>query len=159
MEPLADTYVQGLAATANTGASASVVSNGTYAANAYLRFALPAAPAGTKLTSAAFRFWVATNDTAGSAATHSISLASNTWNEMSVNWNTKPEVGTAVGTIRAATALDTQFQTGLNVATLAPLTGSQVTLAVTSTGTDELRFWSRDFVVPARRPHLVLTYS
>jgi hypothetical protein len=76
-----------------------------------------------------------------------------------VNWNTKPAVGTTVGTIRAATALDTQFQTGLNVATLAPLTGSQVTLAVTSTGTDELRFWSRDFVVPARRPHLVLTYS
>ena len=86
----ADTYVQGLAATANSGAGSSLVSNGTYAANAYLRFALPATPAGTTLTKAALQVWVATNDTAGSAAPHSVTMASNSWDEMTVNWNTKP---------------------------------------------------------------------
>jgi hypothetical protein len=160
VESSADTYVQGLAADTNSGGIASVVSNGTYAANAYLRFALPAAPAGKRLTGAALRIWVATNDTAGSAAPHSVTLAANTWNEMTTTWKTKPAlIGSSIGTIRGATSLDTQYETALSVAALTGSVGSEVTLAVTSTGTDELRFWSSEFAVPARRPQLELTYS
>jgi len=157
----ADTYVNSLAATKNAGTTASVVSNGNPALSTYLRFDLPAPPAGTKLTKAVLKVWVATNAEAGSAGTHTITAASNTWNESTMVWTNKPALtGAALGTIKGATKLDSSFETPVAISAFSGITATTgKTLAITSTGADDLRFWSSEFAAADRRPQLVLTYT
>jgi hypothetical protein len=157
----ADTYVNSLAATKNAGTTASVVSNGNPALSTYLRFDVPAPPSGTKLTKATLKFWVATNAEAGSAGTHTITAASNTWNESTMVWSNKPALtGAALGTIKGATKLDSSFETPVAISAFAGITATTgKTLAITGTGADDLRFWSSEFAAVDRRPQLVLTYA
>jgi hypothetical protein len=156
----ADTYVNSLAATKTSGSITSVVSDGSPAVATYLRFNVPAPPAGTKLTKAALKIWVATNADAGSASSHSITAASNTWDEATMNWNNRPALsGAAVGTITGATKLDSPVEATVALSALAVTATTAKTFAVTSAGSDDLRFWSSEFAAGDRRPQLVLTYA
>jgi len=157
----ADTYVNSLAATKTSGSITSVVSDGSPAVATYLRFNIPAPPAGTKLTKAALKIWVATNADAGSGSSHSITAASNTWDEATMNWNNRPALsGAALGTITGASKLDSPVEATVALSAFSGITAATAkTLAVTSAGSDDLRFWSSEFAAGDRRPQLVLTYA
>ncbi|MDP9417442.1 MAG: DNRLRE domain-containing protein [Actinomycetota bacterium] len=158
--PTADTYANAGATTTNYGASSSLASRGSPGAVSYLRFALPPAPAGQRLTGAVLRFRTSTETTAGSAEPHMVALADDTWSEDTLTWANRPAVSaTAVGTITGATAASTPYSAELDAQALAGLVGSTRTLAVTNTGTDSLWFWSRNHATAGYRPELVLTYS
>ena len=76
-------------------------------------------------------------------------------------WNNRPALtGAALGSIKGATKLDAAFQTSVAISAFAGITATTAkTFAVTSTGTDDLRFWSSEFAAGDRRPQLVLTYG
>ena len=59
----------------------------------YLRFTLPAAPAGTELTGATLRLTTSTDTTAASTDAHTLSLMTGSWSEQSTTWNTRPTTG------------------------------------------------------------------
>lgn len=158
--PIADTYVNEGAPTNNSGVTSSLVSRGSPGATAHLRFRLPAAPQGTTLKSASLEYWVGTADHAESAQAHSLTIGSNSWSETSMTWKTRASVGTElVGTIRDAKVGNVAGRAGLDVAVLKGRLGQELTLAISSAGTDDLRIWSSEFAAQARRPRLVLTFG
>ncbi len=152
----ADTYVHQLAPTRISGANASLVSRGDVQMNAYLKFDLPTAPVGMKLSKATLNYWVATGADSGSAATHTISVADSNWAEATMTYQTKAAITTTtLGTITGATKIDTA-----GVATLdaAKLKTGVTTLAIHSTGNDDLRIWSNEFEGKGRNASVELTY-
>ncbi|MDQ3343393.1 MAG: DNRLRE domain-containing protein, partial [Actinomycetota bacterium] len=135
-------------------------SRGTLGAVSYLRYTIPAAPAGKTLRSAALQIRTTTESFAGSANAHAVMVAGNSWTETGLTWNVRPAVTTqVVGTIAAGTAPNAAYSTPLNAAILQSFAGSSRTFAVTSTGTDNLYFWSNDHSATSYGPQLVLTYS
>ncbi len=159
LSPTADTYANQGAATTNYGTAGSLASRGTTGYTAYLRFPLPAAPAGKVLTGAVLQFRTTTDSFAGSSEPQSVDLANNSWVESTLTWNNRPALGSVVGTIGAGTVPNAVYQTALDPAQLSPLTGADATLAVTETGTDNLWFWSSNQPTVSYRPTLTLTYS
>ncbi len=162
--PTADTYANEGAKTTNFGTTSSLTSRGTLGAVSYLRFELPAAPAGKTLTSALLRFRTTTESIAGSTEEHSVYAASDAWIESGdggLTWNNRPAVsgGPPLATIAAGTVPNTAYTAPVDVAGLQGLLGTQTSLAVTNTGTDNLWFWSRTFGNATARPQLVLTFG
>jgi hypothetical protein len=161
LSPTADTFGNSSAATTTYGTNASLLSRGSPGAASYLRFTLPAAPAGKTLTGAILRLHTSTDSTAGSANTHPINItATNTWTEAALTWNNRPALsGALLGTVSGATAANTSYDTTLSTATLSGLLNSSLSFGITSTGTDSLFLWSRNFGTVAQRPQLILTFS
>lgn len=160
VRPSADTYANAGAPSTNFGSSWSLSSRGSTAAASYLRFSIPAAPAGKTLRSAALQIRTKPESYAGSFDTHAVKVASNSWTESTVTWNERPSVTTQVlGTLAAGTAPDKVYSTSLSTSALQSFAGSTRTLAVTSSGKDNLYFWSRNHVTSSYVPQLVLTYS
>ncbi len=157
---LADTYANEGAPSTNFGTSSSMSSRGSLGAVSYLRFAVPKAPAGKTLRSAALQFRTTTQSIASSTNPHSVKVAGNSWTETGVTWRQRPAVTTQVlGTIPGGTAVDTTYRTALSTSAISSFGGTTRTLAVTSTGTDHLWFWSRNHANTGYQPKLVLTYQ
>ncbi len=133
---------------------------GTGAANiSYLSFDVPAAPAGRTLTGATLRIRTSTDSAAGSADSFALRLVSDPWNESTVTWTTRPTaLGATVGTLTGARSINTSYDVTLDAAALAALAGSRVSVAVTGSGSDNLRFWSRE-AATTNRPVLTFTYT
>lgn len=125
----------------------------------YLAFDVPAAPAGTVLTGAVLSLRTTTDSTSGSADSHAVQLAASTWTEAAINWTNRPAAGATVGTISGHANANAAYQTTLNAASLSSGAGSTVGLVVTDSGSDNLRFWSKESTTAAYRPTLVLTYT
>jgi large repetitive protein len=160
LAPIADTYANRGAATTNYGSTASLASRGSVGAVSYLRFALPAAPAGTVLTGASLQIRTTADSFAGSAEAHQVTLAGNTWDEGTLNWNNRPALtGGTIGTFAAGTNPSSVYSTAIDVAALTDAVGGQVTLGVTNNGIDNLWFWSRNHPTAGYRPQLALTYG
>jgi hypothetical protein len=160
LSPTEDTYaVQGTPST-NYGTSASMNSRGGSSSFvAYLKFTLPAAPAGTSLVGATLSVRTTTDAAAGSADSHVVSLSSAVgWTETGLTWANRPAVGSSVGSFAPPTVPDARYNAILNAASVAALAGP-VTLAVNSTSTDSFQFWSRNFATTSARPTLTLTYQ
>jgi len=155
----ADTYANEGAPGTAFGTSWSLAAQGTKAATAYLRFALPAAPAGTTLKSAALKIRTSDNAKAGSATAHPVRLAGNTWTESALAWNNRPAAtGATLGSLTGQAA-NTNYAAALSATALRPSLGKQVTVAVTGTGTDGIWFWSRHHATASYRPQLVLNFG
>ena len=155
----ADASARADAPSTNSGASTSLSSRGSTAVTSYLRFAVPANPPGTVLSKAALRLRTSTADSAGSVDAHHVSLAGNTWSESTLTWQNRPSsTGGAIGTLTAGASVDTSYDLPLQVGPVATLAGTQTTVALTGTGTDELLVSSRNHATYTRRPQLVLTY-
>lgn len=156
--PTADSYVNFFAKTTNYGSSQSMLVDGDPQTQSFLRFELPAAPAGLTLTSAS----LALTSTAATSATSvdplTVSLATDAWTETTVTWNDRPTVGATLGTLGSVPALSTRYETALDVAQLQSLAGS-TTIAVTMVGGDNAQFFTRQYGGAAQRPVLVLNYS
>lgn len=122
-------------------------------------FILPAAPAGETLQSANLVFRTTVAATAGSAVSQSIWLTTSAWSQAST-WNTRPTLGSALGTIPANTLADTAYTVPLDITILAPLAGTTVGMAVNSlSSTDSLQMRSSREAVTAYRAQLILTYA
>ncbi|MFC8230156.1 DNRLRE domain-containing protein [Streptomyces sp. NPDC057287] len=156
--PDQDAYVNSAAANTNYD-DTQLASRGTTAYIGYLRFTLPAAPAGQVLSSARLDFRTSSDSTAGSAESHSIVPVTGTWTESAVTYNTRPTLSTSVlGTITGASAVSTDYSADLDATALGGALGSATSLALTSSGTDSLRIWSSE-ATAAYRPQLVLTFG
>jgi hypothetical protein len=157
--PTADSYVNEVAARTNYGRSASLASRGSRGYVSYLRFRMPATPAGKVLVGAQLRIRTSTSSFSGSAVAHDVRLASDAWNPLSVTWRTRPAVtGPRLGAIPGGTASNRPVTAGLDVSALRGLAGRSGTVAITGRGTDNLWFWSGNHAAPSYRPTLVLTY-
>jgi hypothetical protein len=158
--PSADTYANEGAPSTNFGTSWSLSSRGNLGAVSYLRFAVPAAPTGKTLRSASLQLRIKPETYAGSSLSHSVRVASNTWTESTVTWNSRPAVTTQVlGAVAAGTVPDSTTSTVLSTSAVQSFAGTVRTFAVTGSGEDNLYVWSANHSDASYRPQLVLTYS
>jgi hypothetical protein len=142
-----------------TGADNFVTSRGGKDAMTYLRFVLPAAPAGKSLTGAKLVLRTTSDASSASAATHQVRTGSDAWTESQLTWANHPVVtGTALGTVPASSANST-VTVPLTVSAVQALLGSQSTITIGSTGTDAVYVWSREAATASNRPALVLTFG
>ncbi|MET9976373.1 DNRLRE domain-containing protein [Streptomyces microflavus] len=157
--PTEDAYVNGVAANANYN-DQQLASRGTTPYLGYLRFTLPAAPAGQVLKGARLQFRTSSDPTAGSTDSHTVVPVTGAWTESAVTYNSRPALSASVlGTITGATAVSTDHSVELTAPALGGALGSAYSLALTSSGTDSLRIWSSEAGSAASRPQLVLTFG
>jgi fibronectin type 3 domain-containing protein len=157
VSPAEDSYANQASPSNNYGTSASMASRGgasSYAA--YLKFSLPAAPAGTTLVGATLSVRTTTDTFAGSVDSHVVSTAPNSWTETVLNWTNRPAIGPSIGSFAPPMLPNTRYSAILDASALTPGT---VTLTVSSTSTDNLWFWSQNHAAASYRPTLVLTYQ
>ena len=161
--PTADAMVAAAAASTNYGTTTALASRGgtgTSPSWSYLAFDLPAAPSGTVLTGATLQVRTTSDAAAGSTDSHSVKLlSSGSWTESAVTWNNRPTaLGDELGAISAPSAISTSYTAKLDASVLAAKTGTSTTLVLSSTGTDNVRLWSKE-ASSAYRPVLTLTYT
>jgi hypothetical protein len=161
LSPTEDTYAVQGTPTTNYGTSTSMNSRGGSSSFApYLKFTLPTAPAGTSLVGASLSVRTTTDAAAGSVDSHVVSLSgAASWTETGLTWNNRPAVGTTVGSFAPPTVPNTRYNAIVDAAALAALPAGAVTLAVSSTSTDNFQFWSQNFATATYRPTLTLTYQ
>lgn len=162
-EPLEDAMVFAQLPTNNYGVNTQLSARGGTGASpvsSYFKFALPAAPEGTTLTGATLRVRTSTDATAASIDPQEVTIVTGEWSESTVTWNVRPMgTGPRLATLTGLSALNTPNTTDVNVSALQALLGSTVSVALTGTGGDNLRLWSKDSVTATYRPLLTLTYS
>ncbi|MFE5539243.1 LamG-like jellyroll fold domain-containing protein [Streptomyces sp. NPDC056492] len=155
-----DTYVNQGAPSAANGASTSLAVRGTSAYQTYLRFNLPAAPAGQVLKSAALQIKTSTQANAGTTDKISVVPVTGTWSGAGTTFNTKPALGTTeLGSFASVPDGSAIQSTPLDTAALTPVLGTGYSMALTSTGTDPLWLWSMEATAADAAPQLVLTFG
>jgi hypothetical protein len=161
LSPTEDTYAAQASPGTNLGTSASLnARGGSSSFMTYLKFTLPAAPAGTTLTGASLSVRTTTDAAAGSADSYVVSLAPSSWSETTLTWANRPAVGAAVGSFAALTVPNTRYNALVEASALSSLPAGAVTLAVSSaSSTDNLQFWSQNHAATTLRPTLTLTYQ
>jgi hypothetical protein len=153
--PSADTYVAQNLASNNYGASQSLAAYGTPVIVPYLRFALPTPRTGQTLVAATLKIRTTTEASAGSLDTQSVYRTGATWTESTMLYAGRPAVtGSPLGVLAGGTVPNTTYAVGLSTTSLAGLSG-ELSLALISSGSDSLRFSSRE---SAFDPILELTY-
>jgi hypothetical protein len=160
LAPTADAYVDENWPTSKLGLRPEMSAQGSHGVKSYLRFVLPAKPAGKTLTGAVLRIRTSNRAESGSGDTEQVLLASDTWSEAAVTWNTRPASsgGTLLGTL-GRTVANTTYNVPLSAAAVAGYAGSTRTFALTSGGTDQLWLWAREQATASNRPALILTYK
>ena len=155
-----DTYVNSMAPSTNYGSSSSMATRGGgVSMDAYLRFKIPAAPAGKTLVKAQLKYWVASSSTSGSVDKASIVQASDAWDEATVTSKTRPALSLEELGTTAPSGPDTPTTVPLSTDKTRGLVGKQITLALHSSSSDDLRIWSSEFEGERQRPQLLLTYD
>ncbi|MCX5375755.1 LamG-like jellyroll fold domain-containing protein [Streptomyces sp. NBC_00091] len=155
-----DTYINQGAPSTAYGTSASLAVRGTSAYEAYLRFTLPAAPAGQVLKAASLQFKTSTQTGAGTADTVSVVPVTGTWSGDGTTFNTKPTLGTTVlGSIAGVPDGSAVQNVELDTAAVSAVLGTGYSLGLTSTGTDPLWLWSSESTAADAAPRLVLTFG
>ena len=161
LTPSEDTSLNQGAPNTTYGNSVSLASRGNLGYTSYLRF-LPGTqvPEGMTLKSATLRLYTTTESIAGSVDQHTIHPATGSWTEAAATWNTRTPLATALLGSLAPTSVNTPYTADLNPEVLAPmLAGSgSVDLGITSTGTDNAWFYSRE-ATSTRRPVLTLVFA
>ncbi|MFJ3878986.1 DNRLRE domain-containing protein [Streptomyces sp. NPDC090077] len=155
-----DTYANAGAPASNYGTSGSLAVRGTPLYTSYLRFDLPAAPAGKVLKAAALSLKTSTMAGAGTADTVSVVPVTGSWSEGGTTYNNRPGTGAPVlGSfpgIPDGTAVHTA---GLDAAAVAGALGGSYGLALTGSGTDALWLWSSEAAANEGTPQLRLTFG
>jgi Glycosyl hydrolase family 71 len=158
--PMTDTYANEGAPSTEYGSDALLVSRSGPGARAYLRFDLPQAPAGKRLTGATLRVRTASDPMAASAVAHRVRLASNDWKVAALNWNNKPSAsGAVLGEVAAGAKVNSSYDVALATAPLASVLGTHQTVAIDALGNDSLWLLSNESADRNLRPQLVLTWG
>ncbi|MFF3622867.1 LamG-like jellyroll fold domain-containing protein [Streptomyces sp. NPDC002467] len=155
-----DTYINQGAPSTAYGTSTSLAVRGTSAYETYLRFTLPAAPAGQVLKSASLQFKTTTQTGAGTADKVSVVPVTGTWSGGGTTFNTKPTLGTTpLGSIASVPDGSAVQNVPLDTAALSAALGGSYSMGLTSTGTDPLWLWSSESTAAEGAPQLVLTFG
>ncbi|MFE3557733.1 DNRLRE domain-containing protein [Streptomyces sp. NPDC059193] len=155
-----DTYANAGAPDGNYGTSSSLAVRGTSFYASYLRFNLPAAPAGTVLKSAVLSVKTSTMSGAGTADTVSVVPVTGSWTEAGTTYNNRPALGgPALGGFAGIPDGSAVHTTGLDTQTVAAALGSGYALALSSAGTDALWLWSSEAQANEGTPQLTLTFG
>ena len=161
LKPTADAYAAGGAPTTNLGADASLATrSGSDGAISYLRFALPDAPTGKKLTGATLVLRTTTLSTAGSDGSSGISIAADDWSESGLTWKNRPAI-TGPGLARTPEDMkaDSVYRMPLKSSVLADRLGSSISVGLSGRTDNTLWFWSREQPAEGYQPQLVLTFG
>ncbi|MEU3774150.1 DNRLRE domain-containing protein [Streptomyces sp. NPDC032472] len=155
-----DTYANAGAPDGNFGASGSLAVRGTPLYTSYLRFDLPAAPAGTVLKSAALSVKTSTMSGAGTADTVSVVPVTGAWTEGAVTYNNRPALApSAIGSYPGVPDGSGVHTTALSTPAVAAALGTGYGLALTGSGTDALWLWSSEAQANEGTPQLTLTFG
>ncbi|WP_445270094.1 DNRLRE domain-containing protein [Streptomyces sp. DSM 41634] len=155
-----DTYANAGAPASNYGTSGSLAVRGTSFYASYLRFDLPAAPAGTVLKSATLSVKTSTMSGAGTTDTVSVVPVTGSWSEDGTTYNNRPALGgPALGSFAGIPDGSAVHTTALTTGTVAAALGSGYGLALSSTGTDALWLWSSEAQANEGTPQLTLTFG
>jgi fibronectin type 3 domain-containing protein len=157
----ADAWVNASAPTRSYGGASNLSTRGTPGAAAYLKFVLPAAPAGHTLSSIVLTVRTMSTTGSGTSCAQTVRLTGDGWSETSLTWNGRPSTtGTQVGAISAAPALNAAYRISLVAATtLAAKTSTgHVNLALVATGSDLWTIASTQNPATGVQPTLTLTY-
>lgn len=153
-----DTYANAAAPHTNFSDSWSLSADSSPAAISYLRFPVPAAPAGKTLITSSLRLSTNSLAVAGSTDPAVLRLAPDDYDASTLTWDDHPSVGNAVGTLGSDTVPDRTYDVPFDLNVARQLLGHRATIAVTPTGDDSLWLWSSEHNDPAERPQLVLTF-
>ncbi len=159
LSPTADTYVNAGNRTQNYGSTTSAIVDGSPVQQFLLRFDLPAAPSGQQLTSATLRLHTTGQSFASSVDDMEVRLASNTWDESTVTYETRPAVSSTVVGTQGPVDLNGTYEITLSASQLRALGAGETTLAVVMAGGDNAQFWSSNVGNSALRPELDLSFS
>ncbi|MFD0380401.1 DNRLRE domain-containing protein [Streptomyces sp. NPDC127112] len=155
-----DTYANAGAPDANYGTSGSLAVRGTSLYTSYLRFDLPAAPAGKVLKSATLSVKTSTMAGAGTTDTVSVVPVTGAWTEAGTTYNNRPGTGApALGAFPGVPDGSAVHTAGMNTAAVAGALGGSYSLALTSAGTDALWLWSSEAAAGEATPRLTLTFG
>ncbi|WP_328300885.1 DNRLRE domain-containing protein [Streptomyces sp. NBC_00435] len=155
-----DTYINQGAPSAANGTATSLAVRGTSAYETYLRFDIPAAPAGQVLKSASLQIKTTTAAGAGTADTVSVVPVTGSWSGAGTTFKTKPTLGTTpLGSFAGIPDGSAVQSTPLDTAALSAVLGSSYSLGLTSTGTDPLWLWSSESTAADAVPQLILTFG
>ena len=158
LEADADAWVDSTQPTRNYGGAWALTSDASPAQQAHLRFVLPAAPTGRTLTGAVLRLSTTASSFAGSAGAAAVHLASASWAEAALTWDTRPPLGPSLGQMPPGTVQDTTYPVTLDAAGLVTPGGGPVDLVVATTSADAVQLVSSEGAA-ALRPQLILTWS
>lgn len=157
----ADAAVVSTAATTNYGSNNQAFSsNASSVQQTYLQFDVPAVPAsGLSLTGVQLRLRTSVDGAAGSTGTHDVNVVTGSWTEGALNWNNRPTtVGAKVCEISSAASTNTLYTVTCDPAAFTP--GSTVTLRISTTSTDNLRIFTKEYNTSLNyRPSLLLDYT
>lgn len=162
VEPAEDSMVVAAAPDTRYGSNTQLSTRGMSSPlQSFLRFPLPEAPSGTQLSRASLIIRTSTDPTAGSVDAQTVRLVNNAqWTELTVTWNTRPsDLGAELGVLASAPATNTPYTVDLQATQLASLLGTSPTLAMTASGSDNVRWWSREATHAPYRPILTLTFE
>ncbi|MFB7462128.1 DNRLRE domain-containing protein [Streptomyces sp. NPDC056224] len=155
-----DTYANAGAPDTNYGTSSSLAVRGTSFYASYLRFNLPAAPAGTVLKSATLSVKTSTMSGAGTTDTVSVVPVAGSWTEGGTTYNNRPGLGgPALGAFAGVPDGSAVHTTALNTQAVAAALGTGYGLALSSAGTDALWLWSSEAQANEGTPQLTLTFG
>ena len=159
LTPTADTYVNQGAPNATHGAATSMASRGSLAYTSYLRFTPgTTVPPGMRLLSATLRVYTTSDPLANSVDRHSVQTVTGDWTEAGTTYNTRPGVGSAVLGALSPTATNTAYSVELDPAAVSAALSESVDLAITSAGTDNAWFYTKE-ASSTRRPVLTLVFG
>jgi hypothetical protein len=155
LNPVADAYVDntsGTTRTRNFGTVTTMNVDSSPVNIGYLRFDL-ASLAGRTITGATLRVRTGTDTSNNSQSVKPVS--STTWGETTITYNNRPAVtNTVLGTINSQNQANAWQQVNLT-STVASNVGQAFSLAIDSTGSNNIWFWSRE---STSRPELVIQY-
>ncbi|MCY0933499.1 DUF7594 domain-containing protein [Streptomyces sp. H34-S4] len=155
-----DTYINQGAPSTAYGASTSLAVRGTSAYETYLRFDIPAAPAGQVLKSASLQVKTTTTASAGTVDTVSVVPVTGTWSGAGTTFNSKPTLGTTpLGSFAGVPDGSAVQSTPLNTTALSAVLGTSYSLGLTGAGTDPLWIWSSESTAVDAKPQLTLTFG
>ena len=159
--PTADSYVVSTQPTTNHGSNNQLTSRATSPIlETFLKFDLPAAPAGTTLTGASLTVRTSNDATAATNDATELEVVGNGWAEDTITWNNRPTgAGVPFGTLASAPALNTHYTVDGSPAALRDNLGAAVSLRATGTGGDSIRLWSRQGPSATYYPELTLTFT
>ncbi|WP_051806683.1 DNRLRE domain-containing protein [Streptomyces sp. NRRL F-2664] len=155
-----DTYANAGAPGTNYGSSSSLAVRGSSYYASYLRFDLPAAPAGTVLKSATLGVRTSTMSGAGTTDTVSVVPVTGSWSEGGTTYNNRPALGgPALGSYPPIPDGSAVHTAALAAGPVAASLGSSLGLALTSPATDALWLWSSEAQAAEGTPQLTLTFG
>ncbi|WP_432457784.1 LamG-like jellyroll fold domain-containing protein [Cellulomonas iranensis] len=161
LAPTEDTWVNQSAPTTPQGTFNQLSARGGTPFQAtYLKFDLPPAPAGLRLTGAALRVRTTTAASAGSVDPYTWQWAESGWSQATLVYAGRPALsGVVVGTWPGGSVPSTVYTTPLDPLVFDGRLGATQTLALTSTSTDNVWLWSSEHTTASYRPQLTLTFE